>query len=41
MLRMEIACVAVIIFMEIMYFSARREKTQIHLIFSTVYFTTE
>lgn len=34
MIRMEIACIAVIVFMQIMYFSAKREKTKIHNIFS-------
>lgn len=34
MIRMEIACLSVIVFMQIMYFSAKREKTKIHNIFS-------
>ena len=36
MLRMEVACLAVVLFMESMYFSVRREKTKIHIIFSAL-----
>lgn len=34
MIRMEIACFLVVAFLSIMYFSARREKTKLHRVFS-------
>ena len=34
MVRMEIACFLVVAFMSIIYFSAKREKTKIHKVFS-------
>lgn len=36
MLRMEVACLSVIIFMSIMYFSAKRKRTRIHRVFSAL-----
>lgn len=36
MIRMEIACFLVIAFMAVMYFTAKREKTRLHRIFSAV-----
>ena len=34
MIRMEIACFLVVAFMAIMYFSAKRENTKLHKVFS-------
>ncbi|MDD6307705.1 MAG: ATP-binding protein [Clostridiales bacterium] len=36
MIRMEIACFLVLALMAVMYFTAKREKTQIHRVFSTI-----
>ena len=36
MLRLEVTCLAIVLFMESMYFSVRREKTKIHIIFSAL-----
>ena len=36
MLRMEMACFLVIVFMSIIYFSAKREQTKIHKVFSAI-----
>ena len=36
MIRMEIACFLALALMAVMYFTAKRDKTQIHRVFSTI-----